>query len=174
MADIIKMRHTVVVRGTPATKNAEFSCHLQGVQDGKCLKLTQNGQHIYLVYRMTDNMGMRHAQVNCYFLALNGMQSDAATSVEQVSISGLEHLVVEVSELDWKIVSLNQLKIAEFFLEQVSVVWPNAQLPIYYEGSNYVVLKALTQRVGRLSVNTTVEFIDKSSERRAEEREENL
>ena len=82
--------------------------------------------------------------------------------------------MVEVSELDWKIVSVNQLKIAESFLEQVSVVWPNAQLPIYYEGSNYVVLKALTQRVGRLSVNTTVEFIDKSAERRAEEREESL
>lgn len=89
-----------------------------------------------------------------------------------MSVSGLEHLVVEVSELDWKIVSLNQLKIAESFLEQISVVWPNAQLPIYYEGSNHVVLKALCERVGKLSVNTTVEFIDKSSEGKAEERED--
>lgn len=80
--------------------------------------------------------------------------------------------MVEVSELDWKIVSVNQLKIAESFLEQVSVVWPNAQLPIYYEGSNYVVLKSLCDRVGKLSVNTTVEFIDKSSQRKAEEKEE--
>jgi hypothetical protein len=63
--------------------------------------------------------------------------------------------------LDWKIVSLNQLKIAESFLEQISVVWANANIPIYYEGSNFVVLKVLSKRVGRLNINTTVEFIEK-------------
>lgn len=73
MADIIKMRHTVVVRGTPAIKNAEFGYHLQGVQDGQCLKLTQAEQHVYLVYRMTENVGSRHAEVNCHLLSLNGL-----------------------------------------------------------------------------------------------------
>lgn len=68
---------------------------------------------------------------------------------------------MEVCELDWKIVSLNQIKIAESFLEQISVVWPNANIPIYYEGPNFVVLKVLSKRVGRLNVNTTVEFIEK-------------
>jgi hypothetical protein len=106
------MRHTVAVRGTPALRNGELSYNLPGVQDGQCLRLAQGDHQIYLVYRLAESMASRYAEVNCHLLTLNGLDSDASSTVEQVAASGLEHLVVEVSELDWKIVSLNQLKIA--------------------------------------------------------------
>lgn len=61
---------------------------------------------------------------------------------------------------------MNQNKIAESFLEQISVVWPNAKIPIYYDQANYVVLNALCEGVFRLNINTTVEFIEKNSDKK--------
>lgn len=131
---------------------------MPALQDGECLKLAQGERHIYVVYRVSESMSSRYAEVNSHLLALNGLDSDTSTTAEQVIARGIEHLIVEVSPLDWKIVNLNQLKIAESFLEQISIVWPSAQVPIYYQDSNFVVLKALCDRVSRLNINTTVEF----------------
>jgi hypothetical protein len=50
---------------------------------------------------------------------------------------------VRVTPLDWKIVNLNQLKIAQSFLEQVSIVWPDAKIPIFYDDLNFVTLAPL-------------------------------
>jgi hypothetical protein len=106
------MRHTVAVRGSPAMRSGELSYNLAGVQDGQCVKLAQGEHHIYLVYRVAESMSSKQAEVNCHLLTLNALESDGNATVEQVAVNGLEHLEVEVSELDWKIVSLNQLKIA--------------------------------------------------------------
>ena len=43
--------------------------------------------------------------------------------------------------MDWKIVNEFQIKIAQSFLEQVSIVWPGGALPIYYDEVNYVILR---------------------------------
>lgn len=47
------MRHTVAIKASNKIKNGELTYHFPSVQDGDCVKLTQNGKHIYLVYRLT-------------------------------------------------------------------------------------------------------------------------
>lgn len=54
---------------------------------------------------------------------------------------------------------MNQNKIAESFLEQISIVWHGAKIPIYYDDANYVVLHVQCEGVYRLGINTTVEFV---------------
>lgn len=45
---------------------------------------------------------------------------------------------------------------------QISVVWPNAKIPIYYDDLNFIVLTTLCDQISRLDINTTVEFIEDS------------
>ena len=92
-------------------------------------------------------------------MRLNGLEEGNCV-VEPFPCGKMEHLQVKVSELDWKIVNQNQMKIADSFLAQITVVWPGAVIPIYYDDLNYVKLTPICDKVGRLDVNTTVEFIE--------------
>ena len=47
------IRHTIIARGDPELQQATLSCCIQGLQDGDCVKLTQNNQKIYLSYRLS-------------------------------------------------------------------------------------------------------------------------
>lgn len=58
------MRHTIAIRASNKIKNGELTYHFPSVQDGECVKLSQNGKHIYLVYRLTESMGLKQAEVN--------------------------------------------------------------------------------------------------------------
>jgi hypothetical protein len=61
-------------------------------------------------------MNMRDVVINEQLLTLNGLNSSGKCVVEKCYPRGREHIKVEVSELDWKIINLNQEKIATSFL----------------------------------------------------------
>ena len=61
-------------------------------------------------------MNMRETVINEQLLTLNGLNCSGKCVVEKCYQRGREHIKVEVSELDWKIINLNQEKIATSFL----------------------------------------------------------
>jgi len=81
----------------------------------------------------------KKASLPLHLMRLNRIE-EGSCIVEQCSCSRIEHLKVKVSELDEKIVNEYRLRIAESFLEQISVVWPGSIVPIYYDDVNYVIL----------------------------------
>jgi hypothetical protein len=84
-------------------------------------------------------MDERSADVGLELMRLNGLV-DGQCVVEQWHCGRTEHLRVKVSQLGWKIVNANQMKIAGSFLDQVAVVWPGGAIPIYYDEINFVTL----------------------------------
>ena len=84
-------------------------------------------------------MSERQVSVCLPLMELNGIVEGTCV-VEHYPCGKMEHLVVRVSELDWKIVNQNQMKIAQSFLEQITIVWSGAAIPIYYDEHNFVTL----------------------------------
>lgn len=75
------MRHTIAIRGSNKIKNGELTFHFPSIQDGECVKLSQNSKHIYLIYRLTESMSLKQAEVNEHILIFNGLESDSSTVV---------------------------------------------------------------------------------------------
>jgi hypothetical protein len=61
-------------------------------------------------------MNLREAVISEQLLTLNGLNCSGKCVVEKCYPRGKGHVRVEVSELDWKIINLNQEKIATSFL----------------------------------------------------------
>ena len=158
------IRHTISIKADPEIHQGELSCCLQGLQDGDCVKVTQADRNLYLTYRLSEKMAEKETAVHMQLMMLNDVEEGSCV-VEHFSCGRMEHLAVRVSELDWKIVNKNQMRIAQSFLEQITIVWPGAVIPIYYDEHNFVKLTPLCDKVGRLDVNTTVEFIEEEKEK---------
>ena len=77
-------------------------------------------------------MAEKQTSVHMQLMMLNDVEEGSCV-VEPFSCGKMEHLAVRVSELDWKIVNKNKMRIAQSFLEQITIVWPGAVIPIYYD-----------------------------------------
>jgi hypothetical protein len=71
------MRHTISIKASSQIKNGSLTYYLPNMQDGECVRLTQGTSQIFLIYRVTESMGRKQAEVNEYLLSLNGLESDA-------------------------------------------------------------------------------------------------
>lgn len=75
------MRHTVFVKSSPKIRKGELTYFVNSLQDGDFVKLSQQDRHIYLVYRMTENMGQKQLEVNDQILSLNGLTDDTTSTI---------------------------------------------------------------------------------------------
>lgn len=149
------IRHRGTVKGDASIHQAEFAGCFLGLKDGDCVKVSQGEHCLFLNYRVSESMGEKTTVLGLQLMRLNSIE-DGDCVIELHRPVRVEHLQVKVSPLDWKIVNLNQVKIAQSFLEQISIVWPGASLPIFYDDINFVVLKPLSTVVSRLDLNATV------------------
>ena len=81
------------------------------MQDGESVRVAQGDSHLYLNYRLSEKMGQKSADLSLQLMALNHLE-DGECVVEQQKSVRIEHLQVKVSRLSWKIVNMNQMKIA--------------------------------------------------------------
>lgn len=67
------MRHTIAFTGSNRIKNGQLSFNIQSLQDGEYVKVSEGPKHIYMVYRLSEQMNMREAVLNEKLLTLNGL-----------------------------------------------------------------------------------------------------
>ncbi len=66
------------------------------------------------------------------YLSLNSIQESLTSLVKVQTPSKLRSVEIELSPIDYQVVNNNFGLLERTFLDQVNIVWPGAQIPLFY------------------------------------------